>query len=77
MIVSPLVGTFYAAPSEEAEAFVAVGDRVKKGQVLAIIEAMKLKKEVEATCDGVEEKILVENKKIVGFGDELMLIRTK
>ena len=40
MIVSPLVGTFYAAPSEEAEAFVAVGDRVKKGQVLAIIEAM-------------------------------------
>lgn len=76
-ITSPMVGTFYAAPGEGEEPFVTVGDTIKKGQVVGIIEAMKLMNEVEATCDGVVEKILVENKKIVGFGDELMLIRTK
>jgi acetyl-CoA carboxylase biotin carboxyl carrier protein len=76
-ITSPMVGTFYDAPGEGEEPFVTVGDTIKKGQVVGIIEAMKLMNEVEATCDGVVEKILVENKKIVGFGDELMLIRTK
>jgi len=76
-IISPMVGTFYTAPKEDADPFVSVGDTVKKGQVVGIIEAMKLMNEIEATCDGVVEKILVENKKMVGFGDELMLIRTK
>ncbi len=76
-ITSPMVGTFYNAPGEGEEPFVTVGDTVKKGQVVGIIEAMKLMNEIEATCDGVVEKILVENKKMVGFGDELMLIRTK
>lgn len=76
-ITSPMVGTFYAAPGEGEEPFVNVGDTVKKGQVIGIIEAMKLMNEIEATCDGVVTKILVENKKLVGFGDKLMLIRTK
>ncbi|MDE7325989.1 MAG: acetyl-CoA carboxylase biotin carboxyl carrier protein [Lachnospiraceae bacterium] len=76
-ITSPMVGTFYAAPSEDAEPFVAIGDTVKKGQVIGIVEAMKLMNEIEATCDGVVEKILVENRSMVGFGDELMFIRTK
>ena len=75
MIVSPLVGTFYAAPSEEAEAFVAVGDRVKKGQVLAIIEAMKLMNEIESDCDGVVEQVFVKNGEAVEYGQPLFRIR--
>ena len=75
MIVSPLVGTFYAAPSEEAEAFVAVGDRVKKGQVLAIIEAMKLMNEFESDCDGVVEQVFVKNGEAVEYGQPLFRIR--
>ncbi len=76
-ITSPMVGTFYAAPGEGQEPFVSVGDVVKKGQVIGIVEAMKLMNEIEATCDGVVEKIMVEDKAMVGFGDELMFVRTK
>ena len=68
---SPLVGTFYAAPEENAEAFVRVGDSVKKGQVIAIVEAMKLMNEIEAECDGIIEEILVENGQMVEFGQPL------
>ena len=68
---SPLVGTFYAAPEENAEAFVRVGDSVKKGQVIAIVEAMKLMNEIEAECDGVVEEILGENGQMVEFGQPL------
>ena len=60
-VLSPLVGTFYAAPAEDAEPFVAVGDTVKKGQTLAIVEAMKLMNEIESEYDGVIEEVLVEN----------------
>lgn len=76
-ITSPMVGTFYSAPNEGAEPFVAVGDTVKKGQVVGIVEAMKLMNEIESPYDGVVEKILVENKAMVGFGDELILVRAK
>ena len=74
-VTSPLVGTFYAAPSEDAEPFVAVGDQVKKGQTLAIIEAMKLMNEIESEYDGVVEEICVSNGQAVEYGQELFRIR--
>ena len=61
IVKSPLVGTFYAAPSEDAEPFVSVGDSVKKGQTLAIVEAMKLMNEIESDFDGKVAEIYVEN----------------
>lgn len=73
-IVSPMVGTFYAASQEGAEPFVSVGDRVHKGQVIGIVEAMKLMNEIESPYDGVVEEILVENKAMVGFGQELIRV---
>lgn len=75
VVTSPLVGTFYAAPSEGAEAFVAVGDQVQKGQTLAIIEAMKLMNEIESEYDGVIEEICVSNGQAVEYGQELFRIR--
>lgn len=72
---SPLVGVFYAASSPDAEPFVKVGDRVKKGQVLGIIEAMKLMNEIESEYDGVVEAILVENEDVVEYGQPLFRIR--
>ncbi|MCI6675808.1 MAG: acetyl-CoA carboxylase biotin carboxyl carrier protein [Clostridiales bacterium] len=74
VVTAPLVGTFYAAPSEDAEPFVSVGDRVKKGQVLGIIEAMKLMNEIECEYDGVVADILVQNKDIVEYGQPLFRI---
>ena len=61
IISSPLVGTYYEAPAEGADPFVKVGDIVKKGQTLAIIEAMKLMNEIESECDGVIKEIMVSN----------------
>lgn len=75
VVTSPLVGTFYRAPSPEAEPFVQVGDAVKKGQVLGIIEAMKLMNEIESEYDGVVEAILVENENVVEYGQPLFRIR--
>lgn len=75
LIESPLVGTFYAAPSEDAAPFVAVGDTVKKGQPLAIIEAMKLMNEIESEYDGTVVEILVENGQPVEYGQPLFRIR--
>ena len=75
IIKSPLVGTFYRAPSPGAEPFVREGDFVKKGQVLCIIEAMKVMNEIESDVDGVVERILVENGKPVEYGQELFIIR--
>ena len=74
IIESPLVGTFYAAPAEDAEPFVSVGDRVKKGQTLAIVEAMKLMNEIESEFDGTITEILVENGEAVEYGQPLFRI---
>lgn len=71
---SPLVGTFYNAPSPDAEPFVKVGDRVKKGQTLGIIEAMKLMNEIECEYDGVVKEILVDNMDMVEYGQTLFII---
>lgn len=75
LVKSPLVGTFYAAPSEAAEPFVKVGDTVKKGQTLAIVEAMKLMNEIESEFDGVVTEILVENEDNVEYGQPLFRIQ--
>lgn len=73
-VKSPLVGTFYSAPSEGAEAFVQVGDTVKKGQVLGIIETMKLMNELESDRDGIITEILIENEQLVEFGQRLFRV---
>jgi len=70
-----MVGTFYASPSPDSPAFVQVGDTVSKGQVLCIVEAMKLMNEIEAEVAGVVAEILVENGQPVQFGQELFRIR--
>lgn len=74
-VKSPLVGTFYAAPAENAEPFVKVGDKVTKGQVIAIVEAMKLMNEIECEYDGEIVDILVENGEMVEYGQPLFIIR--
>lgn len=75
VVKSPLVGTFYAAPSEDAQPFVKVGDTVKKGQTLAIVEAMKLMNEIESEFDGVVTEILVENEDNIEYGQPLFRIQ--
>lgn len=75
VVVSPLVGTFYAAPAEDAEPFVKAGDTVKKGQTLAIVEAMKLMNEIESDYDGVIEEILVENGQPVEYNQPLFRVK--
>lgn len=74
MVTSPLVGTFYAAPAEDAEPFVKVGDHVKKGQTLGIVEAMKLMNEIESDYDGIVTAILVQNGDTVEYGMPLFCI---
>lgn len=73
-VLAPLVGVFYAAPSPEASAYVQVGDKVKEGQILCLIEAMKMMSEITAPRDGVIKKIYVKNQDVVGFEDPLFLI---
>lgn len=74
VVKSPLVGTFYIAPSEDAEPYVRVGDTVKKGQTLAIVEAMKLMNEIESDYDGVVTEVLVQNGEPVEYGQPLFCI---
>lgn len=74
-VKSQMVGTFYITPSPESPAFVKVGDTVEKGQVLCIIEAMKLFNEIESDISGVVEKICVSNSNPVEFGQPLFIIR--
>lgn len=74
VVSCPLVGTFYAASSPDAEPFVQVGDTVKKGQVLGIVEAMKLMNEIESEYDGVVKAILVNNGDLVEFGQDMFVI---
>ncbi|GBE02215.1 MAG TPA: acetyl-CoA carboxylase biotin carboxyl carrier protein [Nitrospirae bacterium] len=73
-VTSPIVGTFYRATSPETDPFVNVGSRVNKGQVLCIIEAMKLMNEIECEVDGVVVRVLVENGQPVEYGEPLFLI---
>jgi acetyl-CoA carboxylase biotin carboxyl carrier protein len=74
IVKSPLVGTFYNAQSPDAEPFVKVGDRVSKGQTLAIVEAMKLMNEIASEYDGVVKEILVNNEQPVEYGQSLFVI---
>jgi acetyl-CoA carboxylase biotin carboxyl carrier protein len=73
--VSPMVGTFYAQPAPDKPPFVKVGDKVKKGQIICIIEAMKLMNEIECEYDGEIAEILVQNEAMVEYGQPLFLIK--
>jgi len=74
-VTSPIVGTFYRAPSPDAEPYARTGDRVEKGQVLCIVEAMKLMNEIEADVSGVITRVFPENGQPVEFGQRLFAIR--
>lgn len=74
-IKAPLVGVFYAAKSPDSAPFVKLGDKVRKGEVVCIIEAMKMMNEVCADCDGIVVDICAENGRIVEFGQPLFKIR--
>ena len=74
VVKSPLVGTYYAASSPDSAPFVKVGDKVSKGQVLGIVEAMKLMNEIESEFDGTVKEILVENEQMVEFGQPMFVI---
>ena len=71
-VTAPLVGTFYAAPAPEKPPFVRAGDRVKKGDTLCLIEAMKMMSEIPAPCDCVIEAVLKESGELVSFGEPLL-----
>ena len=71
VVTAPLVGTFYAAPAPEKPPFVRAGDRVKKGDTLCLIEAMKMMSEIPAPCDCVIEAVLKESGELVSFGEPL------
>jgi acetyl-CoA carboxylase biotin carboxyl carrier protein len=74
VLKSPMVGTFYRSPSPDAKAFVELGQSVKEGQTICIIEAMKLMNEIEADASGVVKAILVENGQPVEYGQPLFVI---
>ena len=73
-VTSPIVGTFYRSPSPDAPPFVDAGTRVKKGQVICIIEAMKLMNEIESETEGVVVRALVDNGQPVEYGEPLFII---
>ena len=74
-VKSPIVGTFYKASAPDKPEYVKVGDRVTKGTILCIVEAMKLMNEIECDVDGIVEKVLVENSSPVEYNQPLFLIR--
>lgn len=74
-VTSPFVGVFYAAPTETAEPYVSMGDNVKKGQILCIVESMKLMNEIVATEDGEILEVCVQNGQVVEYGTELFRIK--
>ena len=74
-VKSPIVGVFYAAAAENASPYVSIGDRVKKGKILCIIEAMKLMNEIYAEDDGVISEVCVTNGQVVEYGTELFRIK--
>jgi len=71
---SPIVGTFYRAPAPDAEPYIEIGQSVKVGSVLCIVEAMKLMNEIESDCDGTVVKVIAENGKPVEYNQILFLI---
>jgi acetyl-CoA carboxylase biotin carboxyl carrier protein len=75
IITSPIVGTFYRSPNPEAESFVKVGDRVGKGAVLCIVEAMKLMNEIESDVEGVVARIYPQNAQPVEYGEKLFALK--
>lgn len=74
-VTSPMVGTFYEASSPDAAAFVKAGDKVSKGQVVCIVEAMKMFNEIESEVSGTVEKILINNQEAIEYGQNLIAIR--
>ena len=74
IVKAPIVGTFYASPSPDADPFIRVGDVVKKGDVLCIIEAMKLMNEIEAEVSGTVRRVLVDNAQPVQYDEPLFVI---
>lgn len=75
LVKSPMVGTFYGRPSPKQETFVKVGDKVKKGDILCIVEAMKLMNEIESEFDGEVVEILVKDEEMVEYGQVLIKIK--
>ena len=74
-VPSPIVGTYYSAPTPEDEPFVAVGQEVKKGDVLCIVEAMKMLNEIQSPCDGKVARIFLQNGELVEYGQTVMVIQ--
>ncbi|MBU9712205.1 acetyl-CoA carboxylase biotin carboxyl carrier protein [Evansella tamaricis] len=74
-ITSPMVGTFYAAPSPDSDPYVKLGDKVANDSIVCIVEAMKLMNEIEAEVKGEVVEILVENGQLVEYGQELFLVK--
>lgn len=74
-VTAPLVGTFYTAPQPGAEPFVRPGQKVKKGQTVGLLEAMKMMSEVQAPCDCVIEEVLAQDGTLVSFGEPLVRYR--
>lgn len=72
---APIVGTVYLYPAPDSDAFVNVGEKVKKGQTICIIEAMKLMNEIQSEYDGIVEEVLVENLQMVEYGEPLFKIK--
>ena len=75
IITSPIVGTFYRSPNPESDAFVSVGDRITKGKVLCIVEAMKLMNEIESEVEGVLVSVYPQNGQPIEYGEKLFAIR--
>ena len=75
IITSPIVGTFYRSPNPEAQPFVSVGDKISKGKVLCIVEAMKLMNEIESDIDGVITKIYPQNGQPIEYGEKLFAVK--
>jgi acetyl-CoA carboxylase biotin carboxyl carrier protein len=75
IITSPIVGTFYRAPNPEASDFVNTGDRITKGKVLCIVEAMKLMNEIESDVDGVVTRIYPQNGQPIEYGEKLFAVK--
>lgn len=74
-IVSPIVGTFYESPGADKKPYVKVGDKVKKGDIVCIVEAMKVMNEIEAEVDGEIVEVLIENEQMVQYGEALFKIK--